>query len=152
MTRRGYFSKFQWRDRLGKIWTVQFDRSPIGFTARVTSGIKLRAGVIHVRTHSIGDPEPSIARLNDIQVDAPFENRGMGSMLVREALEICKRLGQEGMDGDLSIVDSDHFDKLRHFYEKLGFSVVFYSPGDPDYRISRVGKIEMLFNNVREEP
>ena len=26
----------------------------------------------------------------------------------------------EGMDGDLSIVDSDHFDKLKHFYEKLG--------------------------------
>ena len=70
-------------------------------------------------------------------------------MLVREALEICQRLGQEGMDGDLSIVDSDHFDKLKHFYEKLGFSVIFYSPGDPDYRISRVGKIDIKFEMSR---
>ena len=149
MASRGYFSKFQWRDRLGKIWTVRFAKSPIGFSARVTSGTKLRAGEIHVQTYSTGDPKPHIARLNDLQVGAPFENRGMGSMLVREALEICQRLGQEGMDGDLSIVDSDHFDKLKHFYEKLGFSVIFYSPGDPDYRISRVGKIDIKFENVK---
>ena len=102
-----------------------------------------------MQTYSTGDPKTPIARLNDLQVSAPFENRGMGSMLVREALEICKRLGHEGMDGDLSMVDSDHFDKLKHFYEKLGFSVVFYSPGDPDYRISRVGKIDIKFENVQ---
>ena len=151
MARRGYFSKFEWRDRLGKNWTVGFARTPIGYSARVISGSKLRAGVIHVQTHSTGDPKPHIARLNDLQVGAPFENRGMGSMLVREALEICKRLGQEGMEGDLSIVDSDHFDKLKHFYEKLGFSVVFYRPGDPEYRTSRVGRIEIKFDNVQAD-
>ena len=102
-----------------------------------------------MQTHSAGDPKLPIARLNDLQVSAPFENRGMGSMLVREALQVCKRLGHEGMDGDLSIVDSDHFDKLKHFYEKLGFSVVFYRPGDPDYRISRAGKIEIKLDNVQ---
>lgn len=149
MASRDYFSKFQWRDRLGKIWTVQFAKSPIGFSARVTSGTRLQPGVMHVQTHSTGDPKPHIARLNDLQVAAPNEDRGMGSMLVKEALEICRRLGHEGMEGDLSIVDSDHFDKLKHFYEKLGFSVVFYKPGDPDYGISRVGKIDFRFDNLQ---
>ncbi len=150
MASRRPLSKFQWRDKLGEMWTVQFTRSPIGFSAEETCGTRLRAGVMQVQALSTENAKLPIVRLNDIQVDTQFENRGMGSMLVREALEICKRLGHVGMYGTLSIVDSDHFDKLKHFYEQLGFSVVFYKPGDPNYRHSSVGKIEIMFDNVEE--
>ena len=52
-----------------------------------------------MQTHSAGDPKLPIARLNDLQVSAPFENRGMGSMLVREALQVCKRLAMRAWMG-----------------------------------------------------
>ena len=67
-------------------------------------------------------------------------------MLVGEAIKECKRRGHEGIEGHLSSADSDHFDKLKHFYQRLGFSVVFYEPEHPDYRrYRRVGKIELTF-------
>ena len=72
-------------------------------------------------------------------------------MLVREVIKECKRRGHEGIEGKLSDADSDHFDKLKHFYEKLGFSVGFYTEEHPDYRFDRVGEVEMVFDNVRRE-
>ena len=72
-------------------------------------------------------------------------------MLVREAIEECRRRGYKGIHGYLSYVDRGHFRKTKHFYEKLGFSVVFYAEEHPDYRFERVGKIEMVFDCVREE-
>ena len=54
-----------------------------------------------------------------VEVNERMENRGAGSMLVGEAIEECKRRGHVGIEGKISSVDSDHFDKLKHFYEKL---------------------------------
>ena len=51
----------------------------------------------------------------------------------------------KGMEGNLSDVDRGHFDKLKYFYEKLGFTVMFYERDHPSYRHARVGKIEMIF-------
>ena len=89
-----------------------------------------------------------MAHLMDVQVNRHMENRGVGSMLVQEAAKECKLRGHRGIEGKISSVDSDHFDKLKHFYEKLGFTVVFYAPEHPDYRHNRVGKIEMLFSQL----
>ena len=86
-----------------------------------------------------------MAYLTDVQVDKYLENRGVGSMLVGEAIKECKLRGHKGIEGDLSNVDSDHFDKLEYFYEKLGFTVVFYEPEHPDYSPRRVGKVELIF-------
>ena len=92
-----------------------------------------------------------MALLNDVRVDKLIEDRGLGSMLVREAIEECKRRGHKGICGYLSEADSCHFPKLKYFYNKLGFSVGFYDVKHSDYRFDRVGEIEMFFNNVRVE-
>ena len=101
----------------------------------------------HVQTQDLDSQRQlPMACLLDVEVNERMENRGAGSMLVGEAIEECKRRGHVGIEGKISSVDSDHFDKLKHFYEKLGFTVVFYAPEHPDYRHNRVGKIEMLFS------
>ena len=98
-------------------------------------------------THDSPSQLLSIARLIDVRVDRRVEDRGIGSMLVKEAIAECKRRGNKGIYGDLSIADKDYFPKLEHFYEKLGFSVVFYEKDHPADGGWRVGKIEMLFED-----
>ena len=144
--------RFQWRDRCGLAWDVYIydDGALMSWIARPRyDGYIGGTNVAHVRTHTLNPLRKSPkARLQDVQVDRYLENRGTGSMLVREVIKECKRRGHEGIEGKLSSVDSHHFDKLKHFYEKLGFTVVFYAPEHPDYRQNRVGKIEMLFSKL----
>lgn len=52
-----------------------------------------------------------------------IENKGYGSILLRNVIKLAKQLGCKTIAGNLSEVDSDHFDKLRHLYEKYGFKV-----------------------------
>ena len=151
MARDDVLSRFQWRDRGGILWTVQFSDIQVGFRGFMVSGQVSGTGAVYVQTHNIGSRRQSMARLSDVRISASVENRGLGSMLVREAIKECERRRHEGIDGYLSSVDWDHFQKLKHFYKELGFSVVFYSEDQPDYRFDRVGKIEMLFDNVRED-
>ena len=92
-----------------------------------------------------------MAFVNDVRVDRSIEDRGLGSLLVREAIEECKRRGHKGMYGYLSDVDIGHFPKLEYFYRKLGFSVSFNDMTRPDYRYNRAGTIEMVFDDVRTE-
>ena len=100
------------------------------------------------RLTTISARKQSMAFLNDVRVDDRIENRGLGSMLVREAIEECKRRGHKGLYGHLSEVDKDHFSKLKHFYGRLGFSIVFYGTTHPNYKFNRVGKIEMAFHST----
>ena len=86
-----------------------------------------------------------MAFLGDVRVEREFENRGVGSMLVEEAIAECKRRGNEGIEGNISEVDAGHFDKLDHFYTKLGVSVVFYDREDPECSDLRRGKVELRF-------
>lgn len=145
------FLRFLWRDRGGLVWTVEFieDSSSLYWCAK--SEEIYEKGLIFVQTHDIHSQKLLMAHLVDVRVDAPLENRGMGSMLVREAVKECKRRGHKGMDGYLSYVDKDHFPKLKYFYEKLGFSVKFNDAKHSDYKSSRAGKIEIIFDNVLEE-
>lgn len=152
MTHDDIFLRFLWRDRYGLIWSVRFAENPVGFSGYVASKGVRETGSVHLQTHDIDDQKQSMARLADVRVDAPIENRGLGSMLVRKAIEECIRSGHKGVYGYLSEADGDHFLKLKHFYQKLGFSVGFYSEEHPDYRFDRVGEVEMIFDNVREEP
>ena len=151
MTHDDIFLRFRWRDRYGLVWSVGFAENPVGFSGYVASKGVRGTGSVHLQTHDIDDLKQSMARLADVRVDGPIENRGLGAMLVRKTIEECKRRGHKGMYGYLSDVDIGHFPKLEYFYRKLGFSVSFCDMTRPDYRYSRAGKIEMVFDNVRNE-
>ena len=143
--------RFQWRDKHGLVWTVEFTEELLGFSGFMASTQVRGTGLVHVQTHNIHSQKQSMALQNDVRVDCHIENRGLGSMLVKKAIEECIRRGHKGIYGYLSEADRDRFLKLKHFYKKLGFSVVFYAEEHPDYRFDRVGTIEMVFDNVREE-
>lgn len=59
--------------------------------------------------------------LGDFQ--SKVENKGYGSILLRNLIKLAQELGIGLVNGNLSSVDSDHFDKLRYLYEKYGFEV-----------------------------
>ena len=86
-----------------------------------------------------------MARLIDVRVSKQLENRGLGSLLVGQAITECKQRGHRGIEGKLSTVDSGHFDKLEYFYKRLGFSVTFYESSHPLYEPPFVGRIKLLF-------
>ena len=142
------FRKFQWRDRAGLIWLVGFYNNPGGFRGYAAPKHERGSGKIHVQTTISDSEKQSMAFLIDVEVEGYNENRGLGSMLVRESIEECRKRGHQGIYGYLSEADADHFPKLKHFYEKLGFSVIFYDRTRPGYRFNRAGKIEMTFNNA----
>ena len=50
-------------------------------------------------------------------------NQGHGSMLLKNVINFFHGAGFRMLSGEISSVDSDHFDRLRHFYEKFGFEV-----------------------------
>ena len=131
MTNDRVFKRFKWQDRGQYIWDVYFVVTPIGFSGYVVSRHTRKLSRIFVKTDDEYSQEQLIARIADVRVDREVENRGIGSMLVREVISECKRRGHKGIDGYLSSVDRDHFSKLKQFYEKLGFSVVFYEKDHP---------------------
>ena len=146
MTLDGTSSQFWWGDKYGLIWHGHMDETPTSLSWRITpQGLGGRYEA-YVKTHDFdtGDQLP-MAHLTDVRVERRMENRGTGSMLVRRVIEECKRRGHKGIKGDLSRKDSDHFDKLKHLYEKLGFTVIFYEPEHPDYRNPWDGKITLVF-------
>ena len=146
MTSDEALGQLWWGHRCGLIWHGHMDEEPSMLTWRMRPGNVGGRYVAHVQTHSFhtGEQLP-VAHLTDVRIHKRMENRGAGSMLVRRAIEECKRRGHKGIEGDLSDVDIDHFDKLKHFYEKLGFTVIFYEPDHPDYRNPWDGKITILF-------
>lgn len=142
------YLRFQWTDRSGLIWHVVFYNGKMGFSGYTASVHERGTGAIHVQTHDEGFRMLSMAYLTDVRVDSRIENRGIGSMLASRAIDECKQRGHEGIEGFLSDADIDHFPKLKRFYNKLGFSVVFSDPKDADYRYNRAGEIEMIFNSA----
>lgn len=151
MSHGDVFLRFQWQDRCGVVWIVGLTEEPWGFSGFMASKQVRGTGLIYVQTRVSGQEQPT-AFLNDVRVDSHVENRGLGSMLVRKAIEECIRRGHKGIYGYLSEADWDHFPKLKHFYEKLGFSIGFYVEEHPDYRFDRVGEVDMVFNDIQREP
>jgi len=52
-----------------------------------------------------------------------IENKGFGSILLRNVIELGKQFDCKTITGKLSSVDYDHFDKLKHLYKKFKFEV-----------------------------
>lgn len=85
------------------------------------------------------------AKIGDIEVrDPSLENRGIGSLILDFLIRWLRQIGIVRLYGDVSSMDSDHLDKLKHFYEKHGFYFELYPPGDP--RLAKdpmtVGRVE----------
>ncbi len=145
---------FYWRDRTGLAWRF---RQEEGIHMVSWYGLPKSYDYefeAYVKTHQIdlGDSEDEdtvrlleIGRLIDVRVNSFMENRGVGSMLVKAAIEVCKRRGNLGIDGTISRVDRDHFDKLKHFYEKLGFDFELFDEERLDGRSNTVGRVFMRF-------
>lgn len=73
------------------------------------------------RMKLIYNPTKSNLFIGDFESD--IENKGYGSILLRNVIKLAKQLGCNTITGNLSPADSDHFDKLRYLYEKYGFEV-----------------------------
>lgn len=73
------------------------------------------------RMRLVIDPKKSELFIGDFESD--IENKGYGSILLRNVIKLAKMIGVKWITGNLSAVDSDHFDKLEHLYSKHGFKV-----------------------------
>ena len=60
-------------------------------------------------------------------IKSNVENRGYGSLVLKNIIKQAKEIGVKEVVGNLSKIDSNHFDKLEYFYSKHGFDVSFYN-------------------------
>ncbi len=112
-------------DKRGVRWKLIGDRDgefsvcpPTGSGQRLNLRQRLERRVANARIHPFTDGRGKIL---DIKVDRGPENQGIGSLLL-QFMELWAKLnGITFPFGDLSWADADHFDKLRHFYEKQGY-------------------------------
>ena len=68
--------------------------------------------------------EAEYIHIDDIMVED--KEIGNGSILMEYFLKYCKSTPAKYISGSLSSVDSDHFDRSEHYYQKHGFKVEFY--------------------------
>ena len=75
--------------------------------------------VTHMRL--VIDMEKSELLLGDFE--SRIENKGYGSILLRNLIKLAELLEINTITGNLSAVDSGGFDKLNYLYSKYGFEV-----------------------------
>lgn len=72
------------------------------------------------------DKSKKILKIADIII--VDKNRGNGSILIKYLFQYANQNKNIiKIIGTISPSDSDHFDRLEHFYEEHGFKVVFYT-------------------------
>ena len=109
------------------------------------SSVSAAVSFIFIENMSVQEKDARISvRISDWKVPELYENRGIGSMLLREAILECRHRGVNRITGELTEADRDHFDKLKYIYEKKGFFVRFFDPDaierSPDKR--KLGAVE----------
>jgi hypothetical protein len=62
-------------------------------------------------------------------IKSEIENKGYGSIIMTNIIKIAEILKVKTIAGNLAETDSDHFDKLEHFYKKYDFIVKINSSG-----------------------
>lgn len=77
------------------------------------------------RSSIVYNPQEKSILIGDII--SRIENKGYGSLVLRSIIDLAKSIEAKEITGKLSSVDSDRFDKLKHFYIKHGFCVVLNS-------------------------
>jgi len=73
-------------------------------------------------------------------VSEVYENHGIGSKFLKllDKIAISKKINK--IYGEISPVDSDHYDKLVHFYEKNGYNI--------EYKNNTPISINKILNNL----
>ena len=98
------FRKFAWRDKSGLIWNVVVSESITQVSWHVCSRRSGVVGKAHVQIKDLNSSDLKtllhlpIARLIDLKVCERAENRDVGSMLVEQVIEECKRRGHHGLE------------------------------------------------------
>ena len=94
---------------------------------------------------SIHNKDKTTAKIEDLEVNPELENRGIGSSLLQLIEEWAKKHGVRKLIGDLSGVDVDHLDKLKHIYEKHGYIFMLGPTGQKNGSVF-IGEIEKSIN------
>lgn len=71
-------------------------------------------------------------------------NKGYGSIMMDKLLSYATEFGYKAIHGNLSIVDTDHKERLHHFYEKFGFTIIEY----PESKNCYYGEIQKNLTEV----
>ena len=74
------------------------------------------------KTTCIIDDESRTITISDIE--CKNNNRGYGSVMMKELIEYSIQNGFTHIRGWLSKVDYAHKDRLYHFYQKFGFEII----------------------------
>ena len=118
------------KDKLGRSWSVFMEIIPpcdlLPFTNVIVYICSLKAKNIdnhigHIAL-AIPDAEKEIAKIDDIEIDPTYLNKGIGSLLYKYIESWALKQNIKKLHGDLSVVDSDHFNMLEHFYKKHGLT------------------------------
>lgn len=62
-----------------------------------------------------------------IHTNSKNYNHGYGSLMMEQLISYATEHGYSLICGNLSTVDSDHKERIHHFYEKFGFVITEHS-------------------------
>jgi len=141
-------------DKAGKRWAVLIDL--VSFEDMPNEGLpnavvtflvfpeqsnpENNVGSISLSIKNKGGPN---AKIEDFVILQKYENRGIGSLLLKFICSWARKHNIKRVFGEISLVDSDHFDKLSHLYKKHGYTFQLNSAVNKGDSIF-VGKIEKL--------
>ncbi|MFE7063879.1 GNAT family N-acetyltransferase [Sutcliffiella sp. NPDC057660] len=80
--------------------------------------------------------------LADIEIEEYLSNNGYGSILLSTLIEIAKKRNIN-ITGWISSVDSDHIDRLIHFYKKHNFEVILDANSSGSLKIG-----DLIWKNI----
>jgi GNAT superfamily N-acetyltransferase len=73
--------------------------------------------------------------LADIDIKEHMFNKGYGSILLSNLVNIAKKRDVSIISGWISRVDINHIERLLHFYQKHGFEIILKETADKTYNI-----------------
>jgi ribosomal protein S18 acetylase RimI-like enzyme len=81
--------------------------------------------------------------LADIEIEEYLSNHGYGSILLSTLIEIAEKRNINSITGWISSVDSDHIDRLVHFYKKHNFEVILDTNSSESLKIG-----DLIWKNI----
>ena len=141
--------QWNWSDKYETSWRVSMTEGadPLSFEIYAESA-SFAAPVcfIDVRLYDKGEKARISANIADWRVPSANENRGIGSMLLREAILECRHRGVNRITGDLVGGDKDDFEKLEYLYTTHGFTVDFFDADKVNRNPNKdhLGEVELI--------
>lgn len=80
-------------------------------------------GVVYPEPRLFAFKHHDYIHLSDIRIFGKNQNKGYGTILLNKLKEIATKTNINKIYGQISSVDSDHIDRLLHFYKKNNFAV-----------------------------